>query len=53
MLQLTEGVYIYQQIAVVTSIIISLTLIFVKVFHIKFCLPVNTSQSDIEGHVVA
>ena len=39
MLDLAEGVYIYQQVAVVTSIIISLTLIFVKIFHI--CLAVT------------
>ena len=45
MLDLAEGVYIYQQVAVVTSIIISLTLIFVKVFHI--CLAVvHCNQID-------
>ena len=49
MLDLTEGVYTYQQVAVVTSIIISLTLIVVKVFHI--CLAV-THRNQIDGPVL-
>ena len=46
MLALAEGVYVYQQVAVVISIIISLTLIFAKVFHI--CLAV-THHNQIDG----
>ena len=47
MLDLAQGVYIYQQVAVVTSITISLTLIFFKILHI--CLAV-THHNQIEGH---
>ena len=47
MLDLAEGVYIYQQIAVVVSIAIFFILIFVKVLHICLAVRVNTSPSDI------
>ena len=47
MLDFTEGVYTYQQAAVVTSIIISLTLIFIRVFHI--CLAV-THRNQIDNN---
>jgi len=33
-LELTQGVYIYQQAAVVTAIIVFFSLIFIKTFHI-------------------
>ena len=50
MLDLTEGVYFYQQVAVVTSITISLTLICLKVIHI--CLAVtHRNETDNAGHI--
>ena len=58
MLDLTEGVYIYQQVAVVTAIIIFFSLIFIKAFHVHqiltsdhphqiyFFLPLSHNQID-------
>ena len=58
MLDLTEGVYTYQKIAVVTAIIIFFTLTFIKAFHvyhiltsdhphqIYFSLPLSHNQID-------
>ena len=52
-LELMQGVHIYQQVAVVTAIVVFFSLIFIKSFHIYHTLASDLHQLYINQHSIA